>query len=169
MINLKENIIKRKNKKLKKELSGRQIQIKPVQKIAVLNNTSSNFRLDKWQLLQKLFGKNHSFDILTFKQKNEVFHEFPGIIASKDDFTSFGKIKNPEILDFLDREYDLLLDFTRQSNLYEVFLSLSVKANCRVGYYHPDELYDLMHDIPVGDVDNYLHESLKYLKILGVL
>jgi len=90
-------------------------------------------------------------------------------VASKDVFNGFGKLKSPEIIEFLEKKYDILLDFTNLTNDYEQFFSLSIQANCRIGYFNEEELYDLMLEIPVGDIQNFATESKRYLKIMGIL
>ena len=170
MINLKENSIRRKADKLKKQLSKKELVVKPAQKIAILNNPQSNLTFANLKFLQKTFGLSSSqFSIFTFKEKNDHYNELRGIVASKDVFSSFGKLKSPEIIEFLDKKYDLLLDFTGLTNVYEEYFSLSIQANCRIGYYNEEELYDLMLQIPAGDIKNYATESRKYLKIIGLL
>ena len=146
------------------------MQVKPAQKIAVLNNPQSNLTFNNLKMLQKTYGlSSNQFEIFTFKDKNDHYNELRGIVASKDVFNGFGKLKSPEIIEFLDKKYDLLLDFTNVSNIYEQYFSLSIQANCRIGYFNDEELYDLMLDIPVGDIQNFAAESKKYLQIIGIL
>jgi len=170
LFKLKENNIQKKTKKLQKLFEKRNVQIKPVQKIAVLNNPTSNLNFENLKLVQKTLGlKSSQFEIFTFKNKNDHYNELRGIVASKDVFSTFGKIKSPEIIEFLKKDFDLLLDFTGMSNLYEKYFSLAIKANYRVGYFHPEELYDLMLNIKKGDIDNFASETYKYLTIIGLL
>jgi len=170
LLHLKENTIRRKVDKLKTRLSKKQIIVKPARKIAVLNNPQSNLTFDNLKFLQKTYGLSSSqFNIFTFKEKNDHYNELRGIVASKDVFNAFGKLKSPEIIEFLDKKYDLLLDFTNLSNIYEQYFSLSIQANCRIGYYHDEQLYDLMLNISLGDIKNYALESVKYLRVLGIL
>ncbi len=170
MFNLKENSIRRKTAELIKTLSKRQIPVKPVRRVAILNNPHSNLSFENLKYVQKSLNLSSSqFDIFTFKEKNDHYNELRGIVADKDVFSMFGKIKAPEILEFLDRSYDLLLDFTGMTNLYEKYLSLSIKASFRVGYFNEEELYDLILDIPKGDIKSFADETARYLKILGLL
>jgi len=170
LLNLKENSIRRKAEKLQKKLNKRQPVVKPVKTVAILNNPDSNLTFENLKYLQNVLGLSSSqFDIFTFKQKNDNYNELRGIVASKEVFNSFGKIKSPEIITFLDKNYDLFLDFTGLSNIYEKFLSLSIKANFRVGYFHEEELYDLMVEVPFGDVKAFSNEAARYLKIIGLI
>ncbi len=170
MFKLKEHSIQKKIKQLTKDLSKKQLQIKPVKKVAILNNPQSNLTFENLKYLQKALKLDSSqFDIFTFKEKNDHYNELRGIVASKEVFSSFGKIKSPEILEFLEKKYDLLLDFTGMSNLYETYFSLAIQANFRVGYFLENESYDLMLQVPHGDIKNFADETNRYLKIIGLL
>ncbi len=170
MFKLKEHILKRKINRQIERLSHRNIIVKPVRNVAVLNNPESYLSFENLKYVQKSLNLNsNQFEIFTFKQKSDHYNELRGIVASKEIFSSFGKIKSPDIRDFLDRKYDLLLDFTPLSNIYEQFFSLHIQANFRVGYLNEDQLYDLMINVSYGDIKKFGDEAAKYLKILGLL
>jgi len=170
LFNIKENSIQKKINKLQKELTKHSVTIKPIKKIAILNNPASKLSFDNLKLVQKSLGLDSSqFDIFTFKEKNDHYNELRGIVASKEVFSSFGKIKSPEIQEFLDQKYDLLIDFTGTSNLYEKYFSFAIQANCRVGYFNEEEIYDLMLNVPIGDIKNFAVETARYLKIVGLI
>ncbi len=170
MFNLKENSIRRKTAEMIKKLSQRQISVSPISRVAILNNPQSNLTFENLKYVQKALKLSSSqFDIFTFKEKNDHYNELRGIVTDKDVFSLSGKIKAPEILEFLDKSYDLLLDFTGMTNLYEKYLSLSIKANFRVGYFNEEELYDLMIEVAKGKIKPFVDETVRCLKILGLL
>jgi len=146
------------------------MQSKPIVKVAVLNNPASNLTFDHLKYVQKALGlRSNQFDIITYKEKKDNFNELRGLLVTKDIFSSFGKIKLPEVETFLSKDYDLLLDFTGMSNVYEKFLSLSINANCRVGYQNDEELYDIMLVVNKGDIQSFIDETKRYLTIIGLL
>jgi hypothetical protein len=101
LLNLKEHNIQNKAKRLIKDLSKRSLVVKPAQKIAILNNPQSNLTFENLKYLQKALQRNSSqLDIFTFKSKTDHYNELRGIVADKSVFSSFGKIKSPEIKDF---------------------------------------------------------------------
>jgi len=170
LFQIKKNNIRKKTAKLADKLANRQVIVRPVRNVAVLNNPDSNLTFENLKFVQKTLNLSDSqFDILTFKNKRGHYNELRGIVASKSFFSSFGKLKSPETQKFLNKDYDLLLDFTGMSNIYERFLSLSIKANCRVGYYNDEELYDIMVQVPKGDIKNFILEATRYLKLIGLL
>ena len=170
LFHLKENSIKRKINASIKALNKRPEVVKPVRRVVILNNPQSKLDFENLKYIQKVFDlSNIQFDIFTFKEKNGHYNELPGIVADKNIFSVFGKIKTPEIQEFLEKKYDLLLDFTGMPNLYEKYLSLAIKASFRVGYINDDELYDLMLDIPKKNIKLFADETVKYLKIIKLI
>jgi hypothetical protein len=170
LFHLKEKSINKQLKKLRQKRQNHRIVVAPVKNIAILNNPQSGLSFENLKYVQKTLGFSSSqFDIFTFKHKNDHYNELRGIVASKDIFSSFGKIKSPEISSFLDKKYDLLLDFTGLTNIYEKYLSFSIQANCRVGYLDPEESYDIMLNIKKGDIKNFANETVRYLQIIGLI
>jgi hypothetical protein len=170
LFQLKKHSINKKIDRLINRQKKRSFTVKTVKTVAILNNPKSNLTFNNLKYVQKSLNLSSSnFDIFTFKNKNEHYNELRGIVASKDVFSLFGSIKTPEITKFLDKEYDLLLDFTGMSNIYEKYLSLAIKANFRVGYSNKEELYDMMLQVKQGDVKTYIDETVRYLKIIGLI
>ncbi len=151
-------------------LHKRSVVVKPVQKVAILNNPESNLSLQNLQYLEKSLNlSSENFEIFTIKERKNNYNELRGIIASIDSFSAFGKIKSETITAFLDREYDLLIDFTNASNTVEKYFSLAIKANFRVGYKNSGEIYDLMVLVNEGKIKDFIDEMARYFKILGLL
>ena len=170
MLKLKKNNIQRRIKELLIEKPKNNLQIKSVKSVVILNNPDSNLSFENFKYLQKSLGlSDNQFDIFTFKQKKDNYNELRGIVATKEVFSIFGKIKSPEILEFLNNRYDLLIDFTNLSNVYEKYFSLLIKSDFRVGYINDEELYDLMINVPLGDIKSFIDESARYLKIIGLI
>ena len=170
MLQIKQKILRNQADKLIRKQKNRKVAVKKIQKVAVLNNPSSKLSFDNLKYVQKTLGlSSNQFDIITFKDKRDNYNELRGLVISKDIFSAFGKIKSPEVIAFLNKEYDLLLDFTKMSNVYERYLSLSIHANCRIGYFTDEELYDVMLMVAQGNIKAYIDEAKRYLKIIGLL
>jgi len=166
---IKNRVIKKNINNMTKTLRNRSVIVKPVQKVAILNNPQSNLTLQNLQYLEKALGLNSSsFEIFTIKERKDNYNELRGIIATIDSFNAFGKIKSETISAFLEREYDLLIDFTNVSNIVEKYFSLAIKANFRVGYSNPEEIYDMMVLVKEGDIKGFIDEMIRYLKIIGL-
>ena len=170
MFKFRENSIQRKIKKLLRDTSKHSAKVIPVKTVAVLNNPDSGLSFEDLRYVQKSLGLSSTqLNIFTIKQQNDNYNELRGIVASKEVFSTFGRIKSPEVEKFLDKKYDLLLDFTNLSSIYEKYFSLAIKSNFRVGYVNDEELYDLMINVPVGDIKHFADETARYLKIIGLI
>jgi glutaredoxin 2 len=88
----------------------------------------------------------------------------------KDDFGWKGKIKNPELEQFLNQPYDVLLGYYN-SDISEMHQIIAMsKANLKVGIHHHDErLFDLILNLSVIRFDIFKTEFKKYLTILNKL
>ncbi len=144
--------------------------VKPIKQIAILNNTTSKLDFKNLKYIQKSLGiSSDNFSIFTIKQKNDNYNELRGIFATKDDISAFGKIKSPEIVAFLDKKYDLLIDLTQAESIIEKYFSLSIPADFRVGYDIDERIYDLMLGVEKGDIHTFADEMHKYFTILGLI
>lgn len=88
---------------------------------------------------------------------------------SKSDISVFGKIKNTQLQESIDRKYDLLINFS-QNNLILNYLATVSNAQFKVGLSSDSvDFYDLTIDIPQLDFDVFVNELKKYLTILKKL
>lgn len=95
-------------------------------------------------------------------KEEKVESEFSG-----DDFGWFGKIKNETIQKLVNKECDVLLNYS-SGNLYIDYLTSISNAKFKVGYSNNDaRLYDLMIDVNEPSVAVFNSELKKYLKILN--
>jgi len=166
---IKNRILKKNINHMTLALRKKSVVVKPVQKVAILNNPQSNLSLQSLQYLEKALGLNSSsFEIFTIKERKDNYNELRGVIATTDSFNTFGKIKSETITAFLNREYDLLIDFTNASNIIEKYFSLAIKANFRVGFSNDEEIYDLMILVKEGEIKRFIDEMIRYFKIIGL-
>lgn len=141
---------------------------KPIQSIGILVNENSKFDFEGLKKLQKEIpiGSNN-FSVLTYKNKNDSYNEFRGAFFYEKQITLSGKIKSNEVNQFLDKEFDMLIDYTGADTIFSKFLIAKSKAKFKVGHYtEEDALFNLMIAVPLDDVANFNRELIKYLKIL---
>jgi hypothetical protein len=166
---IKNKILKRNITAMANAMQKHTVLVKPVKKVAILNNPQSNLSLQNLQYLEKALNLNsESFEIFTIKHRKDNYNELRGVIATIDSFNMFGKIKSETINKFLNQKYDLLIDFTNTSNIVEEYFSLAIKAGFRVGYANDKEIYDLMLQIDKGKIKAFIDEMMRYLKIIGL-
>ena len=81
-----------------------------------------------------------------------------------------GKIKNNELISFINSNFDVLISYYKQDSLELNLVTASSKANFKVGLSNNDErLHDLILDIDPNKFDVFRNEFIKYLTILKKL
>ena len=89
-------------------------------------------------------------------------------VFSDKDLGWNGNIENSYALEFLSREYDLLVNYYTEENLLIQLMSIKTKARFRVGFKDVDHVYnDLILDSPLNDFKTFKTELKKYLGVLN--
>jgi len=163
-----KRILKATNRLLRKKNNSLQIS-KNIKTVGIIVNEGSDFDFDLLKNLQKQIGSgSKNFSVLTCKKTNESHNEFRGVVIKEEDFSWNGSLKSAEVIGFLEKPFDMLIDFTNNVEIYNNYLVAKSKAKFKVGYTNNDErLYDLM--ISSKTVKSFIDELIKYLKILKKL
>jgi hypothetical protein len=77
------------------------------------------------------------------------------------------EVKCDQVDNFIDQQFDILIDFEKKPSLPLQFILAESKAAFKVGYYHSDheELYDMMlHAGEQDTFDEYIKQVNHYLK-----
>jgi hypothetical protein len=112
--------------------------------------------------------RNEQITILVYKDKiksKEVINE-PFLSLKNISFS--GEINKPEVVDFLEKPFDLLINYYDTNKYGILLLSIKSKANFKVGFDTVDKRVN--HFIIKELVENYkefISELFKYLKILN--
>ncbi|MBV7270215.1 DUF6913 domain-containing protein [Winogradskyella luteola] len=89
---------------------------------------------------------------------------------SPKDFGWKGKINNIDLQAFINEDYDVLISYYENENLYLNLITALSKANLKVGLCRNDErLYDLIIKTKPKDINTFKIEFKKYLNILNKL
>ncbi len=84
-------------------------------------------------------------------------------IFSPADFSLFGKIKNPEIQQFIDNQSDILIDISLSSAIEMQYIRGLSKAAFKVGWSNAEpNFFDMTIDISSQKEPGYLVEQLLY-------
>ena len=87
---------------------------------------------------------------------------------NSEDFGWGGIIKNEEIEDFLNREYDLLISYYTADLLYLKLLSGSSQSQIKIGVLQSDaRINDIIVNTNIGAVGVFSDEVIKYLTVLN--
>ena len=79
-----------------------------------------------------------------------------------------GTIENGFVSEFVDREYDVLINYYTDDKLVLKILTARTNARIKVGFPSVDaKLNDLIFDTPIKNFDVFKTELKKYLKVLN--
>jgi hypothetical protein len=91
-------------------------------------------------------------------------------VFSDKDLGWKGNIENSYALEFLSREYDLLINYYAQDNLMLQLMTVKTRARLKVGFAEVDKnLNDLILDVPLKEFVTFRTELQKYLRVLKEL
>ncbi len=104
-------------------------------------------------------------------KKDEAAHSPFGIQFCTDkDLGWNGTIENGFVSEFVDREYDVLINYYTDDKLVLNLLTARTNARIKVGFPSVDtKLNDLIFDTAVSNFDVFRAELKKYLKVLNEL
>lgn len=163
-----KSILRKTERLLKSKNNSLQIA-KNIETVGIIVNEGSEFDFEMLKKLQRdIASSSSNFLVLTCKKTTESYNEFRGVIIKESDFSWNGSIKAVEIQDFLEKPFDMLIDFTNNNQVFNNYLVAKSKAKFKVGYTDIDDrLYDLM--ISANSEKLFIDELIKYLKILKKL
>ncbi len=89
---------------------------------------------------------------------------------SEESFGLYGKIKNATLEDFVDKEFDLLVNYSGTDWVFtEVILARS-RARLKAGFERENEGWqDIAIKIPGNKMDTFHEELVKYLRIMNLI
>ncbi len=89
-------------------------------------------------------------------------------VFSDKDLGWNGDIENSYALEFLSRNYDLLVNYYTKENLMLQLMTIKSKARIRVGFSEVDkEFNDIILSCPLRDFETFKEELQKYLTVMN--
>ena len=144
------------------------ISDKPIETVGLL--IDETFFLEKDKLIQQLVSNGievKNLTVLAFKnsyKKKEII-DYPHY--SKKDVSWLGTIERKEALDFIAKDYDLLISYYDVKKTPLVIVTHQSKANFKVGFTSVDKrLNHFMIETQVEKYNVFIDELFKYLRIL---
>jgi len=114
--------------------------------------------------------EERNISLLVFKnkiKKNETF-DYP--VFSHKDLSWTAKIAKPDVQEFINKPFDLLIDYFDTEKTALLLVSHLSKASFKVGFSSVDKrLHHFMIDTNAGNYKVFSDELFKYLKILNKL
>ena len=89
---------------------------------------------------------------------------------SRNDLNFFYKPFHSKIKDFIEKEFDILIDLSVKDSLPLKYISGLSAALCKVGRFSEEDLscYDLMIDVKKGTgINEYIDQVVHYLSIIN--
>lgn len=143
-----------------------------INSIGIIVNEGSNFNFEMLKELQRQVElKSENFNVLTCKKEsNENYNEFRGVSFYEKQFNWSGVLKSKQVNEFLDKSFDMLIDYTNVDTVYKKYLIAKSKAKFKVGLANVDDrLYDFMIVVKNENIEIFNKELVKYLKIFRKL
>ncbi len=122
-------------------------------------------------LSQKLNLPHKKFEIIIFENLKDDFVTQHYSTFSEKDFGMYGKIKSKNVKEFVDTNYDLLINYCNHDSIFTTIIALQSNAKFKVGFANEklQELYDFMIAIDGNKIDIFNDELAKYLQILELI
>ena len=89
---------------------------------------------------------------------------------SDKSFNMFGKVKDKKLKAFVDKKYDILINYCYQDNVFAHVVALQSKAKMKMSFENEiTSFYHLTINIPGNKINTFNDEIIKYLKILNLV
>ena len=122
-------------------------------------------------LSQKLNKPHKNLEIIIFENLKDDFVTQHYNTFSEKDFGMYGKPKAQNLVDFINTEYDLLINYCSPESTFANVVALRSKAAFKVTFANEEfaDLYDFTIDVDTNKVDIFNDELAKYLGILNLI
>ena len=123
-----------------------------------------------YELIDDFSLRPNGIKIIGYKREYDKNSPYAIQIFSDKDLGWKGEIENGYVLEFLGREYDMLINYYDEDNLMMKLLSVKTQARIKVGLGTLDpKINDLILNTPLNDFGLFKSELKKYLKVLNEL
>ncbi|WP_299536409.1 hypothetical protein [Ulvibacterium sp.] len=129
-------------------------------------------RFDKaevfFEFVEEYKLRPNAVKIIGYKSYYDKNSPYSTPVFSDKDLGWNGNIENSYALEFLSREYDLLVNYFDEENLLIQLMSIKAKARVRVGFKTVDQNFnDIILNLPLKDFKTFKMELKKYLGVLN--
>lgn len=121
-----------------------------------------------YELIDAFSLRPNAVKIIGYKRFYDKNSPYATPVFSDKDLGWNGAIENSYALEFLNREYDLLINYFTEDNLVMQLMSIKTRARIRVGFSGVDPAYnDLILGVDPADFGLFKKELKKYLAVLN--
>nr|WP_313790806.1 hypothetical protein [Allomuricauda sediminis] len=119
-------------------------------------------------LIEEFSLRPNAIKIIGYKREYDKNSPYAIQMFSDRDLGWKGQIENGYVLEFLGREYDMLINYYDEDNLMMKLLSVKTPARLKVGLGSQDsKVNDLILNTSLKDFKLFKSELKKYLKVLN--
>lgn len=119
-----------------------------------------------FQFQEEFSLRSNAINIIGYKRFYDKNSPYALPVYSDKDLGWNGEIENSYVLEFLGREYDLLINYYDEDNLLLNLMSVKTRARLKVGFREVGPVYnDFMLTSPLNDFQTFKQELKKYLGI----
>ena len=91
-------------------------------------------------------------------------------VCNEKSFGLYGKIKGVALSHFVEKKFDLLINYCEPDLVYPRIIMIESRAGLKAGYDHEKNFYnDISIRIPGNKIDTFNAELIKYLQILKLI
>ncbi|NJB69552.1 hypothetical protein GGR42_000014 [Saonia flava] len=120
-----------------------------------------------FELSEEFSLRPNAVKIIGYKSFYDKNSPYSTPVFSDKDLGWNGSVENSYALEFLSREYDLLINYYTQDSLLMKLMTLKTKSRIKVGFGEVDENFnDLILNVPIKDFKTFKKELKKYLIVL---
>jgi len=168
---IKDKFKRKSCRKLLKQLVGNPISVTRESK--GIRSVGCIVDLDKFEKSELFFQFQEDFSlhpnavkIIGYKRYYDKNSPYATPVFSDKDLGWNGEIENSYALEFLGREYDLLVNYYDENSLLLNLMTVKTKARLKVGFKEIGPTFnDLMLDTPLKEFETFKKELKKYLGI----
>jgi len=123
-----------------------------------------------YELIEEFSLRPNAIKIVGYKREHDKNSPYSIQMFTDRDLGWKGQIHNGYVLEFLGRQYDLLINYYQEDNLMMKLLSVRSEARLKVGLGGQDvKMNDLILNTPLKDFKLFKSELKKYLTVLKEL
>jgi len=121
-----------------------------------------------YEFVEEFSLRPNSVKIIGYKKFYDKNSPYSTPVFSDKDLGWKADIENSYALEFLNREYDLLVNYYTDDKLLLQLMTVKTKARLKVGFGDVDKnLNDLILNTPIKDFQTFKKELRKYLRVLN--
>lgn len=143
----------------------------PIATVGIIVDLERFTREERFHSLVDMLGlRPNAIRIIGYRAQYDKNSPYATPVFSDKDLGWKGAIENSYVLEFLSREYDLLINYFDEPRLMLQLLSLKARAGMRIGFPGINPVFnDLILECSLTDFEVVREEILKYLTLLKKL